>query len=89
MQSKEDIYAEQIHPIVVRLADLCQKYEFPMLTAVCLDRREVDGQAEVHMAGGTNLHSAEDVPSIMMIAATVLQLPGFETNDENEFIEVH
>lgn len=65
------------------------KFSLPLLVGVCIDRREVDGQTEVCIAGCNNLHDAENVPSIMLIAAAVLQIPGFAQEVDDIEIAVH
>ena len=79
MDDKTELYAGQIHPLVEQITDLCRLNNLPMLMAFCLDRKDVgDGKNEMVVAGNVHLEPHERPPQPMVLAATMLRIPGFD-----------
>lgn len=79
MEKKTEIYAEQIQPMIDRLTRICEAYGLPMLVAVCLENKEVgDDKMEMTIAGSSNLDQGIMPPEPMVLAATLMRVPGFK-----------
>lgn len=84
MQTKAEIYAEKIQPLVKLINEICEQESLPMLMAFCLDYRELpDDKREMVLAGASCLSKSDSiVPQPMILAATMLRIPGFEVTGE-------
>lgn len=92
MQTKEDIYAELIEPLVRKIGDICEENDIPALVAICLDSQRLEkGNMEMTMAGFVHLEPHMEVPQPMMLAATILRIPGFDVHVRSASVssEVH
>lgn len=79
MQEKTEIYAAQMLPLINQLTQLCEKIGIPMLMSFCLNHcSHQDGKLEMTIAGSFNLASYLEPPKAMLLAATMLRIPGFE-----------
>lgn len=84
MQTKAEIYAEKIQPMVQLINEICQRESVPMLMVFCLDYKDVpEDKKEMVLAGAAHLSKNESiVPQPMILAATMLRVPGFSTIPE-------
>lgn len=90
MNDKNDFYAVQILPMVQKITALCEANQLPMLMAFCLDQgKKENGKLEMTLAGSHNLESSVQPPQPMLIAATILRVPGFGINHPTESAQVH
>jgi hypothetical protein len=81
MQEKTDLYAVQMMPLIKQVTELCEQNGIPMLMAFCLDHCALpDGRLEMTIAGSFNLDRDLEPPKAMLLAATILRVPGFEVN---------
>ena len=88
MQSKMNVYAEQIHGLVEKVTRLCRENDIPMLMGFCLERIDKgDGRIQMVIAGDTNLTAELEPPSPMVFAASMLRIPGFEPGYQGEMEE--
>ncbi|MES2729939.1 MAG: hypothetical protein V4621_07595 [Pseudomonadota bacterium] len=79
MEKKTEIYAEHVQPMIERLTRICEAYGLPMLVAVCLENKEVgDDKMEMTIAGSSNLDQEIMPPEPMVLAATLIRIPGFK-----------
>lgn len=82
MQIKTEIYAEQLQSMVERITRICEQYEIPMMMAFCLDSNDLgDGRKQMTVAGTTHLNRADSPPEPMLLAASLLRIPGFRVID--------
>ncbi len=78
MEDKTELYANQIHPLVEQIAALCKVNKLPMVMAFCLDRQDAGlGKRQMTVAGITHLERDEEPPQPMVLAATIMRVPGF------------
>lgn len=90
MIDKNDFYAMQILPMVEKITQLCEANQLPMLMAFCLDQAEAaNGKLEMTLAGSHNLERGLQPPQPMLLAATILRVPGFGISVPLESAQVH
>lgn len=90
MQEKSDFYSMEILPMVERITRLCEANSLPMLMAFCLDQEtKENGKLEMTLAGSHNLERAIMPPQPMLLAATILRVPGFGINQPADAAQVH
>lgn len=81
MQEKTEVYAGLMMPLIKQVTELCEQNSIPMLMAFCLDHCALsDGRLEMTIAGSFNLDRDLEPPKAMLLAATILRVPGFEVN---------
>lgn len=80
MPNKNQIYAQQIEPLVQKITAICIENGLPMLISVCVElEKSDDGTYDMTIAGSTHLSGHDiDPPGPMLLAATILRVPGFE-----------
>lgn len=90
MQTKAEIYAEHLQTMVDKITRICESYEIPMMMAFCLDSEDLgDGRMQMTVAGTTHLNRKDYPPEPMLIAASLLRIPGFRHIDiDPDFDEV-
>ena len=81
MNEKDEIYTQQILPMLEKIKEICDGASIPFLSAFCLDeRKNGDGETEVLIAGGANLRSNTDKsPTSMLMAAGLIGIQGYES----------
>lgn len=82
MQTKTEVYAENLQAMVDKIARICESYEIPMMMAFCLDSNDLgDGRMQMTVAGRTHLNWADSPPEPMLLAASMLRIPDFHPVD--------
>lgn len=82
MQNKAEVYAEHLQTMVDKITRICESYGIPMMMAFCLDANDLgDGRMEMTVAGTTHLNRNDSPPEPMLLAASLLRIPGFRQID--------
>jgi len=82
MQTKAEIYAENLQSMVEKITRICESYDIAMMMAFCLDSTDLgDGRMQMTVAGTTHLNRVESPPEPMLLAASLLRIPGFRQVD--------
>ena len=82
MQIKAEIYGEHLQSMVEKISRICESYDIPMMMAFCLDNTDLcDGRMQMTVAGTTHLNRDDSPPEPMVIAASMLRIPGFSEMD--------
>lgn len=83
MLEKMQIYGEEVLELVEKIEMICDRSGIPMVMAFCLDLiAKGDGKMQMTIAGVTNLKS-EASPDPMLLAANIMQVPGFEFTESD------
>lgn len=73
------IYADEVLELVEKIEQICDRSGIPMVMAFCLDLIEKDnGKMQMTIAGTSNLSDEKTSPDPMLLAASILQIPGFD-----------
>lgn len=79
MQKNMQIYADEVLELVEKIEQICDRSGIPMVMAFCLDLIEKDnGKMQMTIAGTSNLKDGKVSPDPMLLAADILQIPGFD-----------
>ncbi len=77
MQTKADIYANKMEAAVQMIKEVCIANDMPALVIICLGAgKRADGMNEMILTGIHNLE--DDSPEPLLLAASVLGIPGFD-----------
>jgi hypothetical protein len=68
--------------MVEKITRICESYDIPMMMAFCLNNKDLgDGRMQMTVAGTTHLNGDDSPPEPMVIAASMLRIPGFSEID--------
>lgn len=91
MQTKADFYGHQVEPMMDKIYEICRENGIPMIAVFCLDQGKSDeGMLTMSIGGAHNLSEESNPPYPFLVAAKILQVPGFDQPDtEDKPEQVH
>ena len=85
MQNKEEVYSRTIEPLVQQIHNFCEENKIPMLMVFCFEHEETDHDTvKMSLAGSHNLDPKIKPPVPLLLAAGMLQVPGFRVVEASD-----